>query len=90
MLQNCTQKDARWYYLSALANDGLGNQVTALEHIKRAVSMDPSNLTYQQTLNQIEYGSSTAYRQQAGNYRGFTMRGNPCANLCLCLFLQWL
>ena len=90
VLQNCTQRDARWYYLSALANDGLGNQVTALEHIKRAVSMDPGNLTYQQTLNQIEYGSSTAYRQQAGNYRGFTMRGNPCANLCLCLFLQWL
>ena len=32
----------RWYYLSALANDGLGNQVTALEHIRRAVSMDPA------------------------------------------------
>jgi molecular chaperone DnaJ len=89
VLQSCAQRDARWYYLSALANDGLGNQVTALEHIKRAVSMDPDNLNYQQVLNQIEYGS-TAYRQQAGSYRGFTTRGNPCANLCLCLLLQWL
>ena len=87
VLQNCTQRDARWYYLSALANDGLGNQVTALEHIRRAVSMDPDNLTYQQVLSQIEYGS-TAYRQQAGSYRGFTMRGNPCLNLCLCYVLQ--
>ena len=29
-LDNSTQRDARWYYLSALANDGLGNQVTAM------------------------------------------------------------
>lgn len=89
VLQNCTQKNARWYYLSAIANDALGNQVTALEHIKRAVSMEPDNPTYLQTLQQIEYGGA-AYRQQAGSYRGFSMRGNPCANLCLCLFLQWL
>ena len=89
VLENCPERDARWYYLSALANHGLGNQVTALEHIRRAVSMEPDNLTYQQVLNQMEYGG-TAYRQQAGNYRGFTMQGNPCANLCLCLFLQWL
>jgi len=89
VLQNCKERDARWYYLSALANHGLGNQVTALEHIRRAVSMEPDNLTYQQVLSQMEYGG-TAYRQQAGNYRGFTTQGNPCANLCLCLFLQWL
>ena len=42
-LDNSAQRDARWYYLSALANDGLGNQVTAMEHIRRAVSMDPGN-----------------------------------------------
>ena len=87
VLQNCKERDARWYYLSALANNGLGNQVTALEHIRRAVSMDPDNLTYQQVLSQIEYGG-TAYRQQAGSYRGFTMRGNPCLNLCLCYVLH--
>ena len=89
VLQNCTERNARWYYLSAVANDSLGNQVTALEHIKRAVSMDPDNHLYLQTLQQIEYGGA-AYRQQAGNYRGFTVGGNPCANLCLCLFLQWI
>ena len=71
-MQNCATKDAQWYYLSALANHGLGNQVTALEHIRRAISMDPDNLTYQQVLNRMEYGGTT-YRQQAGNYRGFSM-----------------
>ena len=82
-LQSSTERNARWYYLSALANDGLGNQVTALEHIRKAVSMDPDNLEYQRVLNQIEYGG-TAYRRQAGNFRGFTMGGDPCTNLCLC------
>ena len=86
-LQNCMKKDARWYYLSALANYNLGNQVTALEHIRRAVSMEPDNQEYLYTLEQMEHGGAT-YRRTADNYRGFTMRGSPCTNLCICYFLQ--
>lgn len=82
-LGSCTERNARWYYLSALANDGLGNQVTALEHIRRAVSMEPDNMEYQRALNRIEHGGA-AYRQQAGNFQGFSMGGDPCTNLCLC------
>ena len=82
-LSNSPERNARWYYLSALANDGLGNQVTALEHIRRAVSMEPDNITYLDTLNQIENGGA-AYRRQAGNFGGFSMRGNPCASFILC------
>ena len=87
VLSNCPEKNARWYYLSALANDGLGNQVTALEHIRRAVSLEPDNPAYLQALRNIESGGA-AYRTQAGQYGGFTMRGNPCANLCLCYLAQ--
>ena len=87
VLENCAEKNARWYYLSALANDGLGNQVTALEHIKRAVSMEPDNYQYIQTLNEIENGGA-AYRRQAGNFRGFTMKSSPFASLCLCYLCQ--
>ncbi len=82
-LNNATERNARWYYLSALANDGLGNQVTALEHIRRAVSMDPDNYEYMSALDRIEHGGS-AYRTQAGNFRGFTMRSDPCTNFLLC------
>ena len=82
-LNNSKERSARWYYLSALANDGLGNQVTALEHIRRAVSMEPDNPTYLQTLNEIESGGA-AYRRQAGNFGGFTMRTSPFMSLCLC------
>ena len=86
-LENAQQRNARWYYLSALANDGLGNQVTALEHIRRAVSMEPDNQEYIRTLNMIEFGGST-YRSQTGNYRGYAMRGSPCAGVCLCYLFQ--
>ena len=82
-LQNCAQRDGRWYYLSAIANDALGNQVTALEHIRRAVSMEPQNPEYLDALNRMEHGGA-AYRQSAGGFRGFAMGGDPCTNLCLC------
>ena len=86
-LQNSTDRNARWYYLSALTNDGLGNQVTALEHIRKAVSMEPDNMEYIRVLNQIENGGS-AYRQQAGDFRGYNMRGTPCSSMCLCYLAQ--
>ena len=82
-LDNATDRNARWYYLSALANDGLGNQVTALEHIRRAVSMEPDNQEYLNLLSQMENGGST-YRRQAGNFQGFEMQGDLCSKLCLC------
>ena len=85
-LENSPEKDARWYYLSALANDGLGNQVTALEHIRRAVSMDPGNAEYLQTLEDIQNGGA-AYRRHAGSFRGFQLHG-AWWQLCLCWAAQ--
>ena len=77
-------KGAEWYYLSALANQGVGNQVTALEHMRKAVSMDPGNQEYLNALDRMEHGGD-AYRRQAGNFQGFDLRMNPCTTLCLCM-----
>ena len=76
-------KGAEWYYLSALAYQGIGNQVTALEHMRKAVSMDPGNQEYLDALNRMEHGGDT-YRRQAGNYQGFGLNMSPCASMCLC------
>ena len=86
-LGNSSQRDARWYYLSALAHDGLGNQVTALEHIRRAVSMEPDNPEYLRALNEMESGGAS-YRRQAGGFRGFQMHADPCSSLCFCYLAQ--
>ena len=87
ILSNSSKRDGRWYYISALANDGMGNQVTALEHIRKAVSMEPDNYTYLQTLEHIQNGGA-AYRRQAGNFRGFGGRSDYCTKLCLCYAVQ--
>ena len=76
-------KGAEWYYLSALANQGIGNQGTALEHMRKAVSMDPGNQEYLNALDRMEHGGD-AYRRQAGIFQGFDLKMNPCTSLCLC------
>ena len=86
VLANSRERNARWYYLSALANDGLGNQVTALEHIRRAISMEPDNAEYLRTLEYIQTGGA-AYRRQAQGFGGYRMRSNLWS-WCLCLFAQ--
>ena len=82
-------KNAAWYYLSALANQGIGNQVTALEHMRKAVSMEPDNQEYLNALDRMEHGGDT-YRRQAGNFRGFDFGMSPCATLCLCMLCNRL
>ncbi len=76
-------RDAAWYYLSALASQGVGNQVTALEHMRKAVFMEPDNQEYLSALDRMEHGTD-AYRRQAGNFQGFDVRSNPCTAMCLC------
>ncbi len=87
MLSNMTERSARWYYYSALAHNGLGNQVTALEHIRKAVSMEPDNYEFLDALNRIEHGGA-AYRQRSGDFGGFTMRSDPCTSILLCWFVN--
>ena len=89
VLQHVADHSARWYYLSAVANYGLGNQVTALEYMRRAVSMEPDNPLYLQTLRRMQQGGE-AYQEQAGSYRGFTMGGSPCTGLCICNLISML
>ena len=86
VLENSENRDARWYYLSALANDGVGNQVIALEHIRRAVSMEPDNQAYLNLLTRMENGGNTYRRHAETNYGGTVSTG--CPSLCLCYLLQ--
>ncbi len=72
VLSQISERDAQWYYLSGIANAGIGNRVTALNHAKEAVGMEPGNAEYQQLLDQFQQGSFI-YRQ-AGQNQGFDMQ----------------
>ena len=71
-------RDAEWFFLSANANYGLGNRITALDHAQKAASMDPSNLQYLLFLQQLQQGSGN-YQRQSAQFE--TVHFNPM-NLC--------
>ncbi len=83
LLNGISNRNAQWYYYSAMANSGLGNNVIALEHAKEALNRDPNNFQYQMLVNQLERGGSW-YRQQQSPYQTvFTSGNNFCLKLCL-------
>ena len=61
------ERDGKWFYLSAGANMYMGNKVAALEHAKRAVSLDPNNAEYRRLLEQLQSGGDF-YDNYAGSY----------------------
>ena len=85
-------RDARWFYLSALANYGLNNQVLAVEQIQKAIEKDPSEPVYRRTLD-IMRQSGTEYRQNGEEFQDYAeSMGRFCQGLCLaqlfCMFCR--
>jgi len=83
VLNSIKDRDARWYYLSAVANAGSGNNVMARQMAQTAAQMEPDNMMYQQYLSQLEGGGS--WYQGMGNYYGAPMEtdSDMCTRLCL-------
>lgn len=78
-----SRRSARWYYYSALTHAGLGNQVAALEHARRASAMEPGNQDYSSLVYQFENGGSW-YRQRQYTYGQPISAGNSlCLKLCI-------
>lgn len=76
-------RNARWYYYSALAHAGLGNQVAALDHARRAAFMEPNNQEYRTLVYQFENGG-TWYRQRQYTYgQPYAGGDGICFKLCL-------
>lgn len=56
LLNTIEDRDARWYYLSALANMSLGKHTVAEDHIRSAYAKEPDNTTYRQAYENITRG----------------------------------
>lgn len=81
-----SERNARWHYLSALANHGMGNRMFAVEQIKKAIQMEPGNELYQRTLRSMGYAGST-YNEAGQEYRSQTMNmSSMCTRFCLAYF----
>ena len=55
VLSRVQHRSAKWYYYSAVANTGIGNNIMAADHARQAVNMEPNNQEYSNFLNQIDW-----------------------------------
>ena len=84
VLNNINERSARWYYYSAIAHAGLGNNMTAREYAEQAVAMEPSNMEYRQLMQQLNFGG-TWYSSMGESY-GRPYEGFNC--FCMSLVLM--
>lgn len=83
------RRDARWHYLSALANYGLGNGIRALEEIQKAIKMEPGNQIYNQAYNSMRqsgnaYQNSRSYQQYADGMQQYCRNFLMLQCFCMC------
>lgn len=82
VLSNIAEKSAKWYYYSAIANAGLGNNINALNNAKQAAAMEPDNTEYRLLLSRLESGGQ--WYNNMGTGYGRTTEGSAdcCTRLC--------
>ena len=81
VLNSLGQKNGEWYYLAAMANMGLGNNVTALDQIREAVRQEPDNVQYRMILQRMEGGGGW-YQQQQDPFGGMPTAGGDMCDAC--------
>ena len=75
VLSSLSQRNGQWYYLSAMANMGLGNNVNAMNDARTAVNMEPDNMQYRMLLQRLEGGGSW-YQEQQNPFGGMPSDGS--------------
>lgn len=86
VLNNIENRNAQWYFLSSLANNGLGNNVMALDFARKAAQMEPGNATYQRLVQTLEGGGQWYTDRQysfGGDQGSMFCCSDPCTALCL-------
>lgn len=77
------ERNAKWFYYSAIVHSALGNNVAALDHAKKASALEPGNIEYRQLVERFESGG-TWYQQRQAAYGYPTSGGSDlCVKLCL-------
>lgn len=83
VLNSMAGRNAMWYYYSAIANNGVGNNVMALDYAKQAAAMEPNNFQYRQLVQQLE-GGGMWYRDMQGPFYEYSSGGSDfCMKLCI-------
>lgn len=80
-LSGISNRNARWYYYSAIANSGMGNNIEAFNHAQQAVAQEPGNREYSNLLNQLQWKNQRYQNNTYNNGRSNYGTGNLCCDL---------
>ena len=84
VLSGIQDRSAMWYYYSAIANMGIGNNLVAVDHAKQAAAMEPNNMEYVNFANQMQFRGQRYQNTGYGYGRQSYGTGNLCCDLwCL-------
>ena len=83
VLNSIKERGALWHFYSASANSGAGNNVTALEHAKEAVRLEPQNMQYQMLLQRLQGGGGWYQQRQSMYGYPSSVGGDWCMKLCI-------
>lgn len=72
LLNTIEDRNAKWYYLSALANMALGNRQIAEDHIRTAYAKEPNNATYQSAYSDITNGVNPLSKDPFSSFFDFS------------------
>ena len=86
LLDSMSNRNAKWYYYSAIAQVGLGNNLRGMEYARMAVSMEPNNVEYQNLVNRLSF-QSNRYGEVRNVYRGGRSGFDDASDLCCKLWL---
>ena len=86
LLDSMPNRNAKWYYYSAIAQVGLGNNLRGMEYAKMAVSMEPNNVEYQNLVNRLSF-QSNRYGEVRNVYRGGRSGFDDASDLCCKLWI---
>ena len=81
LLNMIPNQTALWYYYSAIANMGVGNNLAAVEHAKQAAAMEPNNPEYVNFANQMQFRGQRYQTTGYGYGRSSYGMGDMCCDL---------
>lgn len=83
VLNQMEEHSARWYYLCAMANIGLGNNIIALEQARQAAEMEPYNVEFATLVRRLETGNMWYEDMQYSYDTPGESTGGLCMKLCV-------
>lgn len=81
VLLNIKNRDAEWYFVSAVCHSQRGDVIIAIEHIEMAVRLDPGNAEYRRVYDTLKSGGKVYSDKRAGYFS--VRRIHPIVGICI-------